>query len=90
MNDLSFFVPPHHESAHSRRDFLARAGGGLGLLALLDLLEGDARGAEKNVRDSANPMAARRSHRPAAARSVIWASSMAVPAISISLTPSPH
>ncbi|HEY7157151.1 MAG TPA: DUF1501 domain-containing protein [Gemmataceae bacterium] len=72
MNDLSFFVPPHHESAHSRRDFLARAGGGLGLLALLDLLEGDARGAEKNVRDSANPMAARRSHRPAAARSVIW------------------
>jgi hypothetical protein len=72
MNDLPPSVLPHHESAHSRRDFLARAGGGLGLLALLDLLEGDARGAETSARDPANPMAARRPHRPATARSVIW------------------
>ncbi|HEY7308418.1 MAG TPA: DUF1501 domain-containing protein [Gemmataceae bacterium] len=62
----------HHETAHSRRDFLTRAGGGLGLLALLDLLEREGHGAEKNSRDPANPLAARRPHRPATARSVIW------------------
>ncbi len=72
MNALFASALPHHEPAHSRRDFLARAGGGLGLLALLDLLERDAHSTEMNARDTANPMAARRPHRPATARSVIW------------------
>ncbi|HWG44799.1 MAG TPA: DUF1501 domain-containing protein [Gemmataceae bacterium] len=65
-------APPHRERAHSRRDFLARAGGGLGLLALLDLLERDAHGAEKATPNLANPLMARRPHAPAPARSVIW------------------
>ena len=31
----------HHEQPQSRRDFLARAGGGLGMLALADLLHAE-------------------------------------------------
>src|SRR5437868_5556559 len=54
----------HHERPRSRRDFLARAGGGMGLLALTALLEEDARGAE------AGP--ALKPHFPASAKSVIW------------------
>jgi hypothetical protein len=54
---------PHHEPALDRRDFLARAGAGFGLLALLDLLGPEARAA-------AGSNAA--SHFPAKARSVIW------------------
>jgi hypothetical protein len=63
---------PHREAAHSRRDFLARAGGGLGLLALLDLLEKEARGGEPLSRNPVNPLAAHSPRLPAAARSVIW------------------
>jgi len=48
----------------SRRDFLARAGGGLGLLALADLLH-----AQDAPRD---PLAPRPSHFPAKTKSVIW------------------
>src|SRR5438105_9730553 len=51
---------PYHESPYSRRDFLTRAGGGLGLLALSSLLERDSQAA-----------APRPHHRPAAT-SVIW------------------
>ena len=69
-------VPPspvrHHQPAHSRRDFLTRAGGGLGLLALLDLLERDARGGPSTGRDSVNPLMPRRPHVHARATSVIW------------------
>jgi hypothetical protein len=74
MNPSPPFLPahPHRESAHSRRDFLARAGGGLGLLALLDLLERDARGEEKPTPNRANPLMARRPHASAPARSIIW------------------
>jgi hypothetical protein len=63
---------PHHERAGSRRDFLARAGGGLGLLALLSLLEEEGRGAEPAPASQANPLAERPAHFPASARSVIW------------------
>jgi hypothetical protein len=62
---------PHHALAASRRDFLARAGGGLGLLALLHLLERDGR-AESLALQSENLLVARPpQHRPTA-RSVIW------------------
>src|SRR5213595_3343702 len=56
---------PHHEIPHSRRDFLARAGGGLGLVAL-SALEG---------RAASHPSLALRAgmpHRRATAKSVIW------------------
>jgi hypothetical protein len=59
---------PHHETPTSRRDFLARAGGGLGGLALLSLLHNDGRlGAA-----TANPLAARTPHARPTATSVIW------------------
>jgi hypothetical protein len=51
-----------HERPVSRRDFLARAGGGFGLLALHSLLERDARAG-----DSIRP-----AHFPGKAKSVIW------------------
>src|SRR5947209_14938312 len=58
---------PHHECPCSRRDFLTRAGGGMGLLALLALLEQDGRADEPT-----NPLAARPPHFKATAKSIIW------------------
>src|SRR5579872_3574339 len=75
MNPTSFrglSLPLHRETVHSRRDFLARAGGGLGLLAFLDLLEKDARGGESSGRGPVNPLAAHSPRVPATARSIIW------------------
>ncbi len=63
MDRPSFLPPPHHEPARSRRDFLLRAGGGLGALALLDLLGREA---------AAQAAAPRSPHFKALARSVIW------------------
>src|SRR5690349_15422820 len=71
-SSLALSGQPHHEPAHSRRDFLARAGGGLGLLALVDLLEREARGAESSAAQLKNPMGAHRPRLAAKARSVIW------------------
>src|SRR5687768_12543617 len=51
---------PHHEVPHSRRDFLARAGGGLGLVAL---------GA---LEDKAHGSASKLPHQRPTAKSVIW------------------
>src|SRR5262245_39749216 len=65
MNLPHFFAPPSPDFA-SRREFLARAGGGCGLLALASLL---AEGGESNY---VNPLAAKGSHFPAKAKSVIW------------------
>jgi hypothetical protein len=59
---------PHREPARSRRDFLARAGAGFGLLALHALAEREGRAAEA----AGNPLAARGGHFPARARAVIW------------------
>src|SRR5262245_52008235 len=56
---------PHHEIPQSRRDFLARAGGGLGLVALSAL---EARG--RNT-PSLALRAGMPHHRPAA-KNVIW------------------
>src|SRR4051794_17333799 len=67
---------PHHARPHSRRDFLARAGGGLGLLALADLLQRDGHAAGNTggraPGSPPNPLAAREPHFPATAKSVIW------------------
>jgi hypothetical protein len=61
---------PHHEPPLSRRDFLTRAGGGFGGLALLALLQREARGHEAPA--AANPLAVRAPHFTPRARSVIW------------------
>jgi len=69
---LSIAYRPHHERSQSRRDFLAQAGGGFGLLALLSLLEGDAKGSEASEAQPGNPLAAKSPHYRPAAKSVIW------------------
>jgi hypothetical protein len=61
---------PHFERPTSRRDFLLRAGGGFGALALTSLLRRDLAAAE--TPPSGNPIAPREPHFPATAKSVIW------------------
>jgi hypothetical protein len=60
----------HHEPASSRRDFLARAGAGFGLVALAALE--DARAAAPPARHAHGPLSARKPHFAATAKSVIW------------------
>src|SRR5687768_12489825 len=62
---------PHFESPTSRRDFLLRAGSGFGALALSSLLARDLVAADTST-SSGNPIAARKPHFPATAKSVIW------------------
>lgn len=66
-----FAFPPHHERPSSRRDFLARAGGGFGLVALAALLD-ESQAAAPPMSDPPSPLAAKRPHFLAKARSVIW------------------
>jgi hypothetical protein len=63
---------PHHELPASRRDFLARAGSGLGLVALAALMDDEASAAAPPAQASKNPLATRPPHFPPTARSVIW------------------
>jgi hypothetical protein len=64
---------PHHECACNRRDFLTRSGGGLGLLALLSLLDRDARGDAEQAGDRpGNPLAVKAPHFAATAKNIIW------------------
>ncbi len=65
MNVPKLFAAPH--SAVSRRDFLARAGGGAGLLALASLLQQEQLSAAEH-----DPLAPKPAHFPARAKSVIW------------------
>lgn len=60
---------PHYEPACSRRDFLLRAGGGFGGVALASLL---ARDVHANHASAQNPFAPRAGHFAARAKSVIW------------------
>src|SRR6266852_758669 len=62
----------HHETPLSRRDFLARAGGGLGGIALLSLLDQRSMAAESVPASFTNPTAVRPSHFTPRAKSVIW------------------
>jgi hypothetical protein len=57
----------HRESPVSRRDFLARAGGGFGLLALASLLERDAAAVPASALQAPSVP-----HFPGKAKSVIW------------------
>src|SRR6516225_6022310 len=60
----------HFAPVQSRRDFLFRAGGGLGGMALAWLLARDGRAAQDSK--SANPLAAKPPHFDAKAKSVIF------------------
>ncbi len=62
------------ESAHSRRDFLYRAGAGFGSLALWSLFSRDAFSHRSRRRGACqiNPLAPKPPHFPAKAKSVIW------------------
>src|SRR3954471_17252152 len=68
MSITNLFAPPCGDYK-SRRDFLSRAGGGLGLLALAGLLEQDELRAGS---EAANPLAPKQPHFDAKAKSVIW------------------
>ncbi|MFO0846424.1 MAG: DUF1501 domain-containing protein [Gemmataceae bacterium] len=61
---------PHHERPASRRDDLARAGGGLGLVALSAMLDDAHAAAPRGF--AANPLAAKPPHFAPTAKSVIW------------------
>ena len=63
---LPHLFSPGHPRYSTRRDFLSSAGAGFGMLALNALLAKEAKG------QSPNPLAARPSHFPAKAKSVIW------------------
>jgi hypothetical protein len=63
---------PHHELALSRRDFLSRAGGGLGLLALFALQQRTGLAAEEKSEPFPITLAPRSPHVKATAKSVIW------------------
>src|SRR5437762_374933 len=56
----------------TRREFLARAGAGLGLCALADLLCTPASGADDDSRPPGDPLAPRPPHFAPRATSVIW------------------
>ncbi len=71
MRSLPHYFAQPSAAFANRREFLRRAGGGLGLLALGTLLEGqagEAQGADARL----NPLAPRKPHFPARAKSVIW------------------
>ncbi len=64
INLPRLFASPEAAYA-SRREFLARAGGGFGMLALADLLRADEKPSE-------DPLAAKKPHFGGKAKSVIW------------------
>ncbi len=71
MNDTRRRIP-HREPAYSRRDFLTRAGGGFGLLALYSLMARDGAFAAAEGPKVVNPLAGREPHFGPTAKSVIW------------------
>jgi hypothetical protein len=62
----------HYRSFRNRRDFLATAGAGCGMLALADLLKTSPLSAAEQATPAGNPLAPREGHFPAKAKSVIW------------------
>ena len=63
---------PADTTTFSRRALLAKAGGGAGLLALAALLQDEKLLGAPGNESSAHGLAARKSHFPAKAKSVIW------------------
>jgi hypothetical protein len=69
MRDRPLGAHAYLPTAHSRRDFLVRAGGGFGALALSWLLARDGYGGEES---GGNPLAAKQPHHDAKAKAVIF------------------
>src|SRR5436305_13568604 len=67
------FAPPHPRYA-SRREFLARVGGGVGMVGLATLLAQESRAQEAtwSAPNPARPLAPRAGHHPAKAKNIIW------------------
>ncbi len=63
-------IANHYQRPQSRREFLTRAGGGFGLLALFSLLEQEGMAAADSK--PPNPLAPKPPHFAAKAKSVIW------------------
>ncbi|HEU5116859.1 MAG TPA: DUF1501 domain-containing protein, partial [Isosphaeraceae bacterium] len=61
-----------YERVSSRREFLSKAGAGLGMLALADLMGSQGLLAAEPRTGAVNPLAARPPQFPAKAKSVIW------------------
>jgi Protein of unknown function (DUF1501) len=73
MLDLPRLFAPPPLAYRSRREFLACAGGGFGLLALADLLRaGEAPPATNAAGSPSNPLAPRPAHFAGKAKAVIW------------------
>src|SRR5712692_8066762 len=73
MDDNRIPLPViHHETITSRREFLARAGGGFGLLALLSLMAPEAAAADWEDDQPSHPLAPRPPNFKAKAKRVIW------------------
>ncbi|MCS7047180.1 MAG: DUF1501 domain-containing protein, partial [Gemmataceae bacterium] len=72
MNAIPRLFAPPPAQYGSRREFLARAGGGFGLVALAALLQQEQARAEWTPPDPARPMLPRSGHHTARAKSVIW------------------
>ncbi len=62
---------PHIGPARSRREFLNRAGSGLGAVALGHLLNGAGWLPQALAKESLNPLAAKQPHHPPKAKSII-------------------
>jgi hypothetical protein len=69
MRDTERHSVPHLPPARTRRDFLVRAGGGLGAIALSWLLARDGYGADQS---NGNPLAAKQPHHEPRAKAVIF------------------
>src|SRR5690242_19975665 len=71
LNDTSRFFAPPSPDFGSRRQFLTKAGGGFGMLALAGMLQqpGFSHAATPQV---VNPLMPKPSHFPVKAKSVIW------------------
>ena len=80
-----FLSPPFP----TRRDFLARTGGGFGMLALADLLRKTSR-ADFAPPNPAEPLAPRSGHFPARAKAVIWLYMYGAPSAIDTFDPKPE
>ena len=63
---------PHIRLVRSRREFLSRAGSGLGAVALGHLLHHSGWLPQALAKESLNPLAAKQPHHPPKAKSIIW------------------
>jgi hypothetical protein len=75
MRELPCFFAPPSPVYSSRREFLSRAGGGFGTLALAGLLQEQGllgNSGRASTIDPRNPLAPHEGHLPAKARAVIW------------------